>query len=380
MRKKICFVVSSPLTVKAFLLNHLNTLKAEFDIYIAANFDDKTDALIISQLAGYHIHSVKIDRNINIRSDLSALRALRGYFKRNKFDIVHSITPKAGLLAMIAAKLAGIKNRIHIFTGQVWYTKKGFMRSLLISLDKVIVMNATHILVDGESQRKFLIGQHIIKDSNSQVLGKGSISGVDVDKFIFDPLTREKIRGELLLKNDDLVFAFLGRINRDKGILDLAKAFERLVKDFSNAKLLIIGYDEENLIPEVQRIINDSNAMIFYGPTPNPEIVLQAADVFCLPSYREGFGTSIIEASLLGLPVICSNTYGLMETIIENETGLRHAVKDVTLLHQQMKKLMESPGLRRQFGENGRKYVLENFSANEISSHWLYFYKQNFLN
>lgn len=373
-------MVSSPLTVKAFLLNHLNTLKAEFDIYIAANFDDKTDALIISQLAGYHIHSVKIDRNINIRSDLSALRALRGYFKRNKFDIVHSITPKAGLLAMIAAKLAGIKNRIHIFTGQVWYTKKGFMRSLLISLDKVIVMNATHILVDGESQRKFLISQHIIKDSNSQVLGKGSISGVDVDKFIFDPLTREKIRGELLLKNDDLVFAFLGRINRDKGILDLAKAFERLVKDFSNAKLLIIGYDEENLIPEVRRIINDSNAMIFYGPTPNPEIVLQAADVFCLPSYREGFGTSIIEASLLGLPVICSNTYGLMETIIENETGLRHAVKDVTLLHQQMKKLMESPGLRRQFGENGRKYVLENFSANEISSHWLYFYKQNFLN
>jgi len=280
----------------------------------------------------------------------------------------------------MAAYMAGVKNRVHIFTGQVWCNKGGVVRSLLIYLDKLIVKSSTHILVDGESQRTFLINQHIINDSNSKVLGKGSISGVDTGRFVANPSTRKKMRDELSLKDDDIVFGFLGRINKDKGILDLAHAFKMLKGDYPNVKLLIIGYDEENLVPQVKRIIADDNSVTFYGPTPNPEMVLQALDVFCLPSYREGFGTSVIEASLLGLPVICSDAYGLMDTIIENKTGLRHGAGNIRSLNDQMRKLIQLPDLRKYLGENGARFVTDNFTAENISGHWLKFYQQNFQN
>src|SRR5438067_978882 len=127
MRKKVCFVVSSPLTVKAFLLNHLATLKNEFDLYIVANFADVTDAEFLKS-KGYNVYDVKIEREINLIKDAKALTALIKYFKQHKFDVVHSVTPKAGLLAMSAAWIAKIRNRVHIFTGQVWYTKTGTMK------------------------------------------------------------------------------------------------------------------------------------------------------------------------------------------------------------------------------------------------------------
>ncbi|MFA5851070.1 MAG: glycosyltransferase [Spirochaetales bacterium] len=374
MRKKVCFVVSSPLTVKAFLLNHLATLKNEFDLYIVANFVNEADASFLTS-KGYNIYDVKVEREINLVKDTKALIDLVKYFKQHKFDIVHSVTPKAGLLAMCAAWIANVRNRVHIFTGQVWYTKAGVMKKLLMLMDRIIANAATTILVDGEPQRQFLINNKIVPPSKSQVLGKGSISGVDVERFNPDFLVRQSIRTELSLQDNNVVFGFLGRLKVDKGILDLANAFKMVLKDNAHIRLLIIGYDEDNLMPQVKEIVKSDESIIFYGSTPKPEVVLQALDVFCLPSYREGFGTSVIEASLLNLPVICSDTYGLMDTIIDGETGLRHRVKDVEDIYKQMLKLTQSAELRKYLGYNGRNYVLENFSAATISNYWLDFYR-----
>jgi glycosyltransferase involved in cell wall biosynthesis len=374
--KKICFIVTAPLVANAFLPNHITTLQAEFDVYVVANFVDGLTPLFLPQLDENHIHHIQIERNIHLINDVKALISLQSYFKKMEFTVVHSITPKAGLLSMLAAKLSGIKNRVHIFTGQVWFTKKGVMKHFLMLFDKVIVKLSTQILVDGESQRQFLIQNSIIKATNSQVFGKGSISGVNVSRFVPEPSVRKKFRDELTLQDTDMVFCFLGRINIHKGVLDLANAFKDLLKDYSNAKLLIIGYDEAGLLPKIKEIIGGSNSVIFYGPTSKPEGILQAADVLCLPSYREGFGTSVIEASLLGLPIICSDTYGLMDTIVENQTGLRHLVGDVVSLNAQMQKLIESPALRRNLGDNGREYVLENFPASKVSNYWLNFYRE----
>jgi glycosyltransferase involved in cell wall biosynthesis len=372
--------VSSPLVANAFLTSHITVLQKKFDVYVIANFNEGLAKLSLPQLDDYHTHHIKIERNISLISDVKALITLQRYFKHMSFDAVHSITPKAGLLAMIAAKLSGIKTRVHIFTGQVWYTKEGFMKKLLMFLDKIIVKFATHILVDGHPQRQFLIDNHLINAKNSQVFGKGSISGVDVLRFSPDSSIRRKIREELSLLDSDIVFIFLGRINKDKGVLDLANAFKKLSADNLNAKLLIIGFDEGNFLSQMQEIIGNNDSFIYYGVTSKPEIVLQAGDVACLPSYREGFGTSVIEASLLGLPIICSDTYGLMDTIVENETGLRHPVGDIAALSMQMKKMIESPEIRSYLGNNGRKYVVENFSASDISNQWLNFYMQIFKN
>ena len=143
---------------------------------------------------------------------------------------------------------------------------------------------------------------------------------------------------------------------------------------FSDSKLVLVGPDEENLQPQIREICPDVSLVLFYGSTNKPEEVLQMGDVFCLPSYREGFGTSVIEASLLELPVICSDTYGLMETIIDNKTGLRHQVGNIDSIYIQMEKMMLEQNLRQTLGKNGREYVLDHFSSDTISQEWVTYY------
>lgn len=377
MKKKVCFIVATPITAKAFLLKHFEYLSHDFDVYLVANFKDEVANSFLSPYLK-EIKNIRIERNISIFKDIETLFSLSRYFKEMQFDAIHTVTPKAGLIGILAAKLAGIKVRIHIFTGQVWHTKKGFFKIFLKNLDRITVYCSTHILVDGESQRQFLIQNKIIKEGNSNVLGKGSISGVDTDKFIPNKEIRDKYRADLHITNE-VVFLFLGRMNVDKGILDLAHSFSKLNNKFSNSILVFVGPDEENLRPKVEKICNNTIAVIFYGATSSSQNVLQIADVFCLPSYREGFGTSIIEASLLELPIISSDTYGLLGTIIENETGLHHQVASVDSIFEQMEKLMIDEDLRKKLGVNGRRYVLENFSAEMVSQNWVDFYKNTLL-
>jgi len=374
-RKKICFVVSSPFTT-GFLKDHIAVLSNHYDIYLVANFDKESPSMF-DHLPLKMIKHIAIPREISLRKDVKALLSLRSYFKEMNFDAVHSVTPKAGLLGVFAARLAGVHRRIHIFTGQVWHTRKGLFKKVLMFIDRFTVWNATHILVDGESQRQFLIKNSIVKESNSFVLGKGSISGVDTGRFVPSPIVKEEVREELGIKENEVVFMFLGRMNSDKGINELAEAFNRVRKKRVNARLLLVGGDEENLTPIVKQKVKDVDSVLFYGVTSKPERLLQACDVFCMPSYREGFGTSIIEASLLEKPIICSNTYGLMETIVEGKTGLRHKVADVDSLYFAMEKLINDKNLRRLLGKGGREYVLGNFSAQKISEKWVEFYKQN---
>lgn len=368
-KKKICFVVSSPFTATVFLLKHFEYLSNEFEVYLVANLEGKH---VFESKYVKQIKDLNIRRGISIIDDFKAIFRLKKYFKENNFDAVHSVTPKAGLLSMIASKFANVKIRIHIFTGQVWHTKSGNFRFILKQMDKLIVFCATHILVDGECQRQFLIQNKIVKEKNSKVLGKGSISGADEFFFVPNNLMYKEHRDKLGIK-DEVLFLFLARITYDKGIIDLVNAFVKLNSNYSNTKLLIIGPDEDNLVSKIIEITKNKDVII-KGTTNKLLESLQVADVVCLPSYREGFGTVVIQASLLEKPVICSDNYGLMETIIDGETGLRHKVGDVESILEQMKKIMDT-NLRDALGKNGRRYVIDNFSAEIISSKWLEFYK-----
>lgn len=374
-KRKICFVVSSPVTVKSFLLDHIKALSEDFDIYLAGNFSEDDIAFLENlKLAGHK--SIEIYRKINLSKDLASVLKLRRYLKQESFFATHSVTPKAGLITALAARMARVPYRIHIFTGQVWFTRTGLMKQLLVFLDRVIAGLNTHILVDGESQRQFLIDNRVLKESNSYVLGKGSISGVNTTRFNPDAETRLQLRNSTGVGNK-VVFGFLGRLNKDKGINELYAAFDRLAGERDDVHLLFIGGDEENMLSLLPSFRNIKEGVNFtnFGYTNKPEEVLQALDVFCLPSYREGFGTSVLEASCLGIPVICSDTYGLMDAMVDGVTGLRHKVKDIDDLYCQMLKMAEDKELREQLGRNGRSYVLENFPGEVITGEWVRFYK-----
>lgn len=374
--KKIAFTVADPSSAGVFLYDHFTELVKEYNIHVIANFGTYD----ISKFKTLNIicHNVPIQRKISIWNDLKALFAIRKIYKKEKFDSVHSVTPKAGLLNALAGKFAKIPHRLHIYTGQVWATRKGFMRSLLKFMDKIPAILNTELLVDGMSQRKFLISEGVLKENNSFVLANGSISGIRLEKFNISSEVRKTEREKFGFNEDDVVFIFLGRLNHDKGIGELYEAFDKFVVENPKAKLLLYGSDEEGYEEKAKNypnIIKDKN--FFYpGLTRTPFDALQAGDVFVLPTWREGFGSSVIEAQALSLPVITSDAYGVVDASVPEETGMRCKVNDPEGLRQCMKYYYDNPEIRRQHGINGRKRVEEKFDNKVVTQAWVEFYRK----
>lgn len=371
-RKKICFIAASPLSINEFLVNHINSLSTFFDIHIVTNMNTPFALELSTSIKTYNL---SIERKPSLIKDLKCISPLVSYLSSHHFDAVHTIDPKAGFIGMICSFMARVPIRVHIFTGQAWYTKKGLVKFLLKCADKLIVKIATNILLDGKSQKDFLVNSKIISDSNAMVLGEGSISGVDKVKFTCDYQIRRKVRDRYNIPDDSIVYVFLGRLNKDKGVLDLAEAFYGLNQSFRNSKLFFIGADEEDIELVVKNRF-DSKNIVFTGYTNEPFNILQIADVFCFPSYREGFGTSVIEASMLKIPVICSDTYGLRDTMIDGVTGLRHQVGNIDDLRLKMQQLYEDSSLRQSLGLNGFDYVSKKFDAVDVTRLWVEFYKK----
>lgn len=373
MRKKICFVVAAPTSADGFLTEQIIKLRETYDIYLAANgnYGDGWKNVDINDF-----YSFPIQRKISLLKDIKALFCLTRYFSKMKFDAVHSVTPKAGLICALAGFLAGVKHRTHTFTGQVWATRKGLMRLLLKSLDWVTAHLDNHILVDGEGQRRFLIREGVVSDAKSRVLGNGSICGVKTDKFEPSIEVRKRMRKEWGLSEEKVIFVFLGRLNRDKGCYELLSAYNEVVKSCPNAFLLMFGHVEEDVLGHLSEYNNlkENTNFLFGGFTKEPHNVLKACDIFVLPTYREGFGVSVIEASCVGLPVITSDAYGVVDASVNGVTGLQVPVGNSQLLKDAMERLYNDSELRSTLGKNGRERILQLFRTDVIVDAWVEFY------
>ena len=249
------------------------------------------------------------------------------------------------------------------------------MHLLLKNADRVIAFLATHILADSFSQRDFLIQQRIVSREKSGVLANGSLSGVNVQRFVPDPARRAQVRRRLGIADDRLVFLAMARLTRDKGALVMAEGFARFDQRCGNADLIIVGPDEEGLRPRMRELLGDALPRVhFEDYTLMPEEFMAAADIFCLPSYREGFGTVLINAAAVGIPAIASRIYGSEEAIQENVTGLLHAAGDAEGLAQLMVRLARDPALREQLGQNALLRARRDFSEQTVTAAVLAFY------
>lgn len=372
MKKKICFVVSSAMTVNAFLREPIRRLSEHCDVHVVLKLNPGESLPDLEGSA--KIFPVRIERKISPWRDFLAICQLVRLFRRYRFQLVHSVTPKAGLLAMTSAFVAGVDVRIHTFTGQVWATRTGFSRWLLKNADKWIGWLSTDILVDSASQRRFLIDEGVLLETKSDVLAQGSISGVNTSRFKPDDRARAKIRSELSIPKEDIVFLYLGRLNRDKGLLDLASAFAGI--DNAGVHLLVIGPDEERIGMQMLTLAEGNARRVhFIGFTEKPEEYLAAADVLCLPSYREGFGNAVIEAAAVGIPAIGSRIYGLVDAIAENESGLLFEVRNVKELRNCMSVLCNDKLLRTRLGRQARERVLAQFTSEKLALSWLGYYR-----
>lgn len=371
--RRICFVVTSEITATAFLVDQIRSTASQYQVCVALNTNDPSflDAYGISA----EVVPFPIERRIHPFADLKALIILWRLFRSRRFDLVHSVTPKAGLLAMLAGFLAGVPRRVHVFTGQVWVTRTGFARLTLKWIDKLLAALATHIWVDSPSQRDFLLAERVVSADKSTVLAKGSISGVDPQRFRPDGAASAAIRSELVIPPDGVLFLYVGRLNRDKGIIELAAAFAALCRQRDDGWFILVGPDEERLRPRIEQLCHACyNRLRMVDYSDRPERFMAAADVFCLPSYREGFGSVIIEAAACGVPAIASRIYGVTDAVVDGMTGILYAPGNVDALTAAMARLAADPQLRRTLGEAARARALADFPMTTLTSALLGFY------
>ena len=369
-RKSICFVATVEFAVSAFLLSHLKELSKYYDLTVIVNL--KNPNFLIDKKLNIKLVNINFSREINIISDLLSLVQLAYLFLIKKYDAVHSITPKAGLLAMIASFLTFTPVRVHCFTGQVWSTKSGLSRLFLKLIDKIIGNLSTQNIVDSKSQYDFLVKENVLNKDKALVFGSGSVSGVDLLKFKPNTKVKLSLRKKLKISPSSFVFVFLGRLNSDKGIHDLINAF--ISTDLKSAYLLLVGPDEENISSKFKG--NQSN-IIFSGLISSPQDFLAVSDVLCLPSYREGFGNVVIEAAATGVPSIVSNIYGLSDAIVLNKTGLAHEPHDVQEITKLMKSLFNNRKLVMDLGKAAKKRAISEFDSKILVKHWKIFYNHN---
>lgn len=373
--RAICFVVTTPFAVNAFLLTHMKALADRCPVTLCVNralypLSDDIDPRI-------RVVDFQIAREISLFKDLRAFLFLVSWFRAERFAAVHSITPKAGLLAMLAARLAGIRLRHHTFTGQVWATKSGIARFLLKTFDRVIVHAASQVFADSSSQCRFLEDERVVKPGGISVLGPGSIAGVDVGRFRPDVEMRRQVRAEMDSSEDLCVFLFVGRLTRDKGVFDLVEAFTTVAATNPRVELWLVGPDEEGLSEQLERRSrHGTGRMRWLGQTSQPERYMASADVLVLPSYREGFGSVVIEAAACAVPTVAYRIDGVIDSVVEERTGLLVEIRNVDAFASAMLALSLDPARRNQLGRQALDRAAKEFSSPAVTAEWMAFYER----
>lgn len=369
--KKLCYVATIPAVVHAFLRQHIDAAASKYEVTVVCN---STDVHLLDDLAVRRV-LLPIERKPAPWSDALALFRLYRLFRSERFDIVHSHMPKTALLGMLAAWLAGVPIRINTFHGEVWATRTGWRRAALKLFDRLIALLATDILVVSPSQREFLANEGVLPRDKAKVIGAGSVCGVDGTRFRADPGIRSAMRRSLGIAETATVILFVGRLNRDKGLLDLAAAFAAIAAQRSDVALLLVGSEEDVAFSRIQHICAASSQRLHYADfTSTPERYMAAADIYCLPSYREGFGMTVIEAAACGLPAVASRIYGITDAVAEGKTGLLFPAGDVTALTRDLLQLIDDAPRRRAMGDAAHARALELFCAERITGEMMAFY------
>lgn len=355
-------MAAAPISLDILLRGQLRFLNNYYEVVGVASPDQDIHKKI-SEREGIRMVALKIERKISLINDLKSLVNLYILFRKEKPYAVHSLTPKAGLLSMIAARAAKVPVRVHTFTGLIFPWKKGFIKKILKNMDRLTCLAATNIIPEGQGIRKDLMTNRITKKL-SDVLGNGNINGIDLEYF--KPVPK-------ISYNTVTRFIFVGRIVHDKGINELKEAFERL----DNAELVLVGPFEHELDPlndDCQQWIKGDNRVISVGFKDDIRPYLAQADVFVFPSHREGFPNTPLQAGAMEIPTIASNICGCNEIIIDGVTGLLVEPHNADQLYEAMKFLADNPVLRREMGMKARIHIAEKFSQQDVWNELLQYY------
>lgn len=322
---------------------------------------------------GFHCVAVPMERHISIVNDLKSLMRMISVFRKEKPQVVHSMTPKAGMICMVAAWLTRVPVRIHTFTGLVWPTATGLKRKILMMTDWLTCACATHVIPEGQGVLNDLKNGGITKKP-MKVLGYGNVRGVDMERF-------SPARFKATKNPDVFTFVFVGRIVGDKGINELVEAFVKLHDKHKNTRLVLVGKYEHELDPvsdKTRKLIDTNDGIDACGPKYGDDLLQMYvnADCFVMPSYREGFPNTVLEAGAMGLPSIVTDINGSREIIEYEKNGLIVPSKNANALYDAMERMLTDDKTRKIMKSNAREMIVSRFERGFVQKCQIEFYKR----
>lgn len=370
---RIARISTVPFSILTQLRHQIQTLKnCGAQVWIVTSDGEEFESL--QKLAGTACAPIEIPRAIAPWRDLLALLQLFRFFRKNKIMIAHSTTPKAGLLTAIAGLLAGVPIRIHTFTGQPWVSMRGPIRWLARRSDWLIGKLNTRCYADSDSQKHFLVEQKIVAAQKLFVIGAGSLAGVDVERFNAERISmqeREELGAKHGIPHGAQVILFVGRITPDKGVRELIEAFRKIKTAGSAAHLVLAGPLDSERGGASNLSLHDINCVPdthLVGYTERPEAYMAIADILCLPSYREGFGTVVIEAAAMGVPTVGTDIYGLSDAVVNGETGILVPPRDAAALASALAALLKDRVKCTNMGMAAQERARTLFEASRVNS------------
>jgi glycosyltransferase involved in cell wall biosynthesis len=363
---KLIRVTTVPMALKVLLRGQMRYMKKNgFEVIMVSSDGEELEDVLQYEDCPHHI--VPMTRKITPVADSQSLWTLYRFLKKEKPDIVHSHTPKAGLMAMLAAKFAGVKIRVHTIAGLRFMTATGFTRKILIRMEKITANAATHVWPNSMSLLKYVQENKLVRANKLEVIGKGSSNGIDLTRFSKVALSPEGIQKakQAISYSPSLTYLLsVGRIVKDKGISELSKAFSSLYKENDKLRLVLVGTFEEKLDPldeDVMHLVKTHPGIILAGWHDEVEYFMSVADILVHPSYREGFPNVVLQAGAMECPVVCSRIEGNVDIIDENINGLIFTSRDENDLYQKLKQAIAEPELMKQRSKLLRKKIEENF-------------------
>ena len=364
--KHICIITTLWSSINNWIKPFLNEYNARgIDVTIACNMDADYERELKQQYPFVHTYPIAFPRGINAGGSIKSIIALYRLFRKKRFDMVQYSTPNASMYAAVTARLAGVPVRLYCQWGMVYVTMRGIKQKVFRAIEKMVCRFSTVVQPDSDGNLKFCREQGFYDESKSCVIWNGSAKGLDLSAFDVSQKQAyaQEIREKYQIAEGTPVVGFVGRLGREKGCNELFRAFQRIKASVPNAKLLFVGpiEKEDTIDPELLEYFWKCDDIIKTDRVTHVEKYTAAMDVFVLPSYREGFGMSVIEASAMEVPVVVTEYPGPSSAMRDGVTGYAVPVKDDEQLCLRILQLLQDHSLCKQMGKNGRKFVEESF-------------------
>lgn len=379
-KSKLIRITTVPVSLKTLLKGQLEFMSHHFEVVgISSEGKELWD---VQNAEGIRVIPIDMTRTISPFRDLKSLWKTYRVFRKEKPLIVHSHTPKAGIIGMLAAKLAGVPNRFHTVAGLPLMEAKGNKRKLLNFVEKLTYKCSTKIYPNSKGLYDFILENKLAKKQKMTVIANGSSNGINTDHFnpeLFSASENSKLRESLGISSGDFVFIFVGRLVGDKGINELVSSFNRINTENNTTKLLLVGLLESDLDPlhnETLDIIKFNQNIISIGYQKDVRPYFSISDILVFPSYREGFPNVVMQAGAMGLTSIVSDINGCNEIIKDGENGLIIPVKDSESIYSAMNKTLFDNVLKEKMQKNAREMIISRYEQQVVWNSILEEYKK----